>query len=149
MPRESRNMTLIQIKRRGGAACDSEGSAGRGSPSRRRARLHGDERVGRGFLSGHIRRLEDLPEGDYRRSSPRFQGENSGKDLQLVDRVRVIAAEKGVTASQPEAVEVPARNPGPGRGGRARARSRLVTGARRRQKLNWSMFSLVKTSGRP
>src|SRR5215207_3476747 len=56
--------------------------------------------LGRGFLTGQIQRFEDLPEGDYRRSNPRFQGENFDKNLELVDRVREIATEKGVTASQ-------------------------------------------------
>jgi aryl-alcohol dehydrogenase-like predicted oxidoreductase len=56
--------------------------------------------LGRGFLSGQFRRFEDLPEGDYRRFSPRFQGENFEKNLQLVQRVEELAAEKGVTASQ-------------------------------------------------
>ncbi|MCA1717717.1 MAG: aldo/keto reductase [Actinobacteria bacterium] len=56
--------------------------------------------LGRGFLSGQIRRFEDLPEGDYRRSSPRFQGENFDRNLELVERVNEIAAEKGVTPGQ-------------------------------------------------
>lgn len=56
--------------------------------------------LGRGFLSGQFRKFEDLPEGDYRRFSPRFQGENFEKNLQLVQRVEELAAEKGVTASQ-------------------------------------------------
>ena len=56
--------------------------------------------LGRGFLTGQIQRCEDLPEGDYRRSSPRFQGENFQKNLELVDRVKEIANEKGVAASQ-------------------------------------------------
>ena len=56
--------------------------------------------LGRGFLTGRIRRFEDLPEGDYRRSSPRFQGENFDKNLRLVDRVNELASEKGVTPSQ-------------------------------------------------
>ncbi len=56
--------------------------------------------LGRGFLTGQIRRFEDLPEGDYRRQSPRFQGENFDKNLELVDRVNEIAAEKGVTPGQ-------------------------------------------------
>ena len=56
--------------------------------------------LGRGFLTGRFRKLEDLPEGDYRRSSPRFQGENFAKNLALVQRVEQIAAEKGCTASQ-------------------------------------------------
>ena len=56
--------------------------------------------LGRGFLTGQFRRFEDLPEGDYRRSSPRFQGENFQKNLEVVERVREIASEKGVTPSQ-------------------------------------------------
>jgi len=56
--------------------------------------------IGRGFLSGQIRSLEDLEEGDFRRHNPRFQGENFVKNLELVDRVREIADEKGVTATQ-------------------------------------------------
>ncbi len=56
--------------------------------------------LGRGFLTGQIKRFEDLSEGDYRRSSPRFQGENFRKNLELVDRVKEIANEKGVAASQ-------------------------------------------------
>jgi aryl-alcohol dehydrogenase-like predicted oxidoreductase len=56
--------------------------------------------LGRGFLSGAIQRLEDLAEDDYRRISPRFQGENFGKNLQLVEQVKTIAAEKGATPSQ-------------------------------------------------
>ena len=56
--------------------------------------------LGRGFLTGQIQRFEDLPEGDFRRSSPRFQGENFHKNLELVDRVKEIANEKGVAASQ-------------------------------------------------
>jgi aryl-alcohol dehydrogenase-like predicted oxidoreductase len=56
--------------------------------------------LGRGFLTGQIRRVEDLPEGDYRRQSPRFQGENFDRNLELVERVNEIAAEKGVTPGQ-------------------------------------------------
>ena len=56
--------------------------------------------LGRGFLTGQIQRFEDLPEGDYRRSSPRFQGENFDRNLDLVERVRQIAREKGVAPSQ-------------------------------------------------
>ena len=56
--------------------------------------------LGRGFLTGQIRRFEDLPENDFRRTSPRFQGENFEKNLQLVDRVKEIADEKGVTPGQ-------------------------------------------------
>jgi aryl-alcohol dehydrogenase-like predicted oxidoreductase len=56
--------------------------------------------LGRGFLSGAIERFEDLAPGDYRRSQPRFQGENFQKNLDLVARVRAIANEKGATPAQ-------------------------------------------------
>ncbi len=56
--------------------------------------------LGRGFLTGQFRKFEDLPADDYRRNSPRFQGENFQKNLDLVRRVEAIAREKGCTASQ-------------------------------------------------
>ncbi len=56
--------------------------------------------LGRGFLSGAIRSTDDLDPGDFRLSNPRFQGENFAKNLDLLDRVRKIATEKGVSASQ-------------------------------------------------
>ena len=56
--------------------------------------------LGRGFLSGAFRTPEDIPEGDYRRNNPRFQGENFAKNLALVDVVNEIARESNVTASQ-------------------------------------------------
>ncbi len=56
--------------------------------------------LGRGFLSGQIKRPEDLAEGDVRRNHPRFQGENFQRNLQLVDRVHAIASEKGCTPAQ-------------------------------------------------
>jgi len=56
--------------------------------------------IGRGFLSGEIRTVDDLAPDDFRRNNPRFQGENLTKNLELVDKVREIAAEKGVTATQ-------------------------------------------------
>ncbi|HLL41250.1 MAG TPA: aldo/keto reductase [Rubrobacteraceae bacterium] len=56
--------------------------------------------LGRGFLTGQIQSFEDLPEDDYRRGSPRFQGENFEKNLELVEKVREIADEKGVAPSQ-------------------------------------------------
>jgi aryl-alcohol dehydrogenase-like predicted oxidoreductase len=56
--------------------------------------------LGRGFLTGQIKSPEDIEEDDFRRSSPRFQGENFQRNLELVDRVREIAAEKGVTPGQ-------------------------------------------------
>jgi aryl-alcohol dehydrogenase-like predicted oxidoreductase len=56
--------------------------------------------LGRGFLTGRFQRFEDLPEDDYRRFSPRFQGENFQKNLDLVERVKDISEEKGCTPSQ-------------------------------------------------
>jgi aryl-alcohol dehydrogenase-like predicted oxidoreductase len=56
--------------------------------------------LGRGFLTGQLRRFEDLPADDWRRHRPRFQGENFNKNLQLVDRVKEIAATKDVTPAQ-------------------------------------------------
>ncbi|WP_437629634.1 aldo/keto reductase [Sorangium sp. So ce854] len=56
--------------------------------------------LGRGFLTGQIKRFEDLAPDDYRRMSPRFQGENFQRNLDLVAKVEDIAREKGVTASQ-------------------------------------------------
>ena len=56
--------------------------------------------LGRGFLTGQFQSFEDLPEGDYRRNSPRFQGENFQKNLEVVEKVREIASEKGVTPGQ-------------------------------------------------
>ncbi len=56
--------------------------------------------LGRGFLTGQIRRFEDLPADDYRRHSPRFQGENFQRNLDLVHRIEAMAAEKGIRPSQ-------------------------------------------------
>jgi len=56
--------------------------------------------LGRGFLTGQFKRFEDLPADDYRRVSPRFQGENFQKNLDLVRRVEEMAKAKGCTASQ-------------------------------------------------
>ncbi len=56
--------------------------------------------LGRGFLSGKLTSPLDLAPDDYRRHSPRFQGENFEKNLQLVEQVKAIAAEKGVTPAQ-------------------------------------------------
>jgi aryl-alcohol dehydrogenase-like predicted oxidoreductase len=56
--------------------------------------------LGRGFLTGHFQRFEDLPADDYRRFSPRFQGENFQKNLDLVRRVEEIAKEKHCTPAQ-------------------------------------------------
>ncbi len=56
--------------------------------------------LGRGFLSGEIRSIDDLAEGDRRRQFPRFQGDNFERNLELVERVTEIANEKSVSASQ-------------------------------------------------
>jgi aryl-alcohol dehydrogenase-like predicted oxidoreductase len=56
--------------------------------------------LGRGFLTGRFRKFEDLPTDDYRRQSPRFQGENFKKNIDLVKRVEEVAAKKGCTSSQ-------------------------------------------------
>src|SRR2546428_6063365 len=56
--------------------------------------------LGRGFLTGQIRRFEDLAADDWRRNNPRFQGENFQRNLDLVARVEAIAREKGCTPSQ-------------------------------------------------
>ena len=56
--------------------------------------------LGRGFLSGRFRSPDDIPEDDFRRHNPRFQGENLERNLQIVDRVRELADEQGVTPAQ-------------------------------------------------
>jgi aryl-alcohol dehydrogenase-like predicted oxidoreductase len=56
--------------------------------------------LGRGFLTGQIKRFEDLAEDDYRRYTPRFQGENFQKNLDLVARVTELAKKRGCTPSQ-------------------------------------------------
>jgi aryl-alcohol dehydrogenase-like predicted oxidoreductase len=56
--------------------------------------------LGRGFLTGKIQKPEDLPEDDYRRSTPRFQGENFQRNLDIVKRVEEIAREKRCTPAQ-------------------------------------------------
>jgi aryl-alcohol dehydrogenase-like predicted oxidoreductase len=56
--------------------------------------------LGRGFLTGQIKRFEDFAPDDYRRNSPRFQGENFQKNLELVRRVEDVAGEKKCTPSQ-------------------------------------------------
>ncbi|HXQ56609.1 MAG TPA: aldo/keto reductase [Actinomycetes bacterium] len=56
--------------------------------------------LGRGFLSGRITSPDDFGEDDFRRNHPRFTGENFARNLELVDRVRELAASKGATPSQ-------------------------------------------------
>src|SRR5438067_822442 len=67
--------------------------------------------LGRGFLTGQIQSVEDLEEGDFRRFNPRFQGENFQRNLDLVDRVREIADEKGCTPGQLALAWLLARGP--------------------------------------
>jgi aryl-alcohol dehydrogenase-like predicted oxidoreductase len=56
--------------------------------------------LGRGFLTGRFQKPEDIPEDDFRRNNPRFQGDSFYKNLELVERVKEIAEDKGVTAGQ-------------------------------------------------
>jgi aryl-alcohol dehydrogenase-like predicted oxidoreductase len=56
--------------------------------------------LGRGFLTGQIRQIDDLEADDYRRNSPRFQGENFEKNLALVDEINALATQKGCAPSQ-------------------------------------------------
>lgn len=56
--------------------------------------------LGRGFLTGQIKSIDDLADDDWRRNNPRFQGDNFAKNFKLVDRVKEIADEKGVEPGQ-------------------------------------------------
>ncbi len=56
--------------------------------------------LGRGFLSGEIKTIDDLEDDDWRRTNPRFQDDNFDKNIKLVERIKEIAEEKGVAASQ-------------------------------------------------
>lgn len=56
--------------------------------------------LGRGFLTGAIRSADDFAADDYRRNSPRFQGDNLAKNLALVDKVKALAQDKGCTPAQ-------------------------------------------------
>lgn len=56
--------------------------------------------LGRGFLTGQFKTIDDLPTDDYRRNAPRFQGENFQKNLELVRKIEDLAQAKGCTASQ-------------------------------------------------
>ena len=56
--------------------------------------------LGRGFLTGEIRRPEDFPDNDYRRFHPRFTGDNFARNIALVDRIEELARHKSVTAAQ-------------------------------------------------
>jgi aryl-alcohol dehydrogenase-like predicted oxidoreductase len=56
--------------------------------------------LGRGMLTGRIKNIEDLEQGDYRRTTPRFQGQNFKENLELVEGLKEIAREKGITTGQ-------------------------------------------------
>jgi aryl-alcohol dehydrogenase-like predicted oxidoreductase len=56
--------------------------------------------LGRGFLAGRLRKLDDLAENDWRRNNPRFQGENFAKNVAVADRVQELARKKDCTAAQ-------------------------------------------------
>ncbi len=56
--------------------------------------------LGRGFLTGQIRSMDDLPEDDWRRSNPRFQEDALRQNVELADRVRELAEERGVSPAQ-------------------------------------------------
>jgi aryl-alcohol dehydrogenase-like predicted oxidoreductase len=56
--------------------------------------------LGRGFLAGRFRTLDDLAPDDWRRRNPRFQGENFTRNVTLADQVRELAASKGCTPAQ-------------------------------------------------
>lgn len=87
--------------------------------------------LGRGFLSGAIKSVDDLAEDDWRRNMPRFQGENFAKNLELVDRVEQIAAAKGCTPAQLALAWVLAQGPDvvPIPGTRSKARLEENAGA--------------------
>ena len=56
--------------------------------------------LGRGFLAGRFRRVEDLAADDWRRESPRFQGENFAKNLAVLEQIKILSQQKGCTPSQ-------------------------------------------------
>jgi aryl-alcohol dehydrogenase-like predicted oxidoreductase len=56
--------------------------------------------LGRGFLTGQIKSIEDLDSDDFRRNNPRFAGDNFRQNLRIVDEVRAVAAEAGATPAQ-------------------------------------------------
>ncbi len=66
--------------------------------------------LGRGFLTGQIKKFEDFSPDDYRRQSPRFQGENFNKNLDLVSRIEAMAKEKDCTPAQLAIAWLLARN---------------------------------------
>ncbi len=89
--------------------------------------------LGRGFLAGRFGKLADLAADDWRRHSPRFQGENFAKNLALVDRIKLIATEKACTPSQLALAWLLAQAPNivpiPGTTNRARLEDNLAAAA--------------------
>src|SRR5262249_23492785 len=65
-----------------------------------RAQIHGDSPLGRGFLTGAIKRNTELTEGDFRKLSPRFAAENLDANMRIADTVLALAAVKGCTPAQ-------------------------------------------------
>jgi aryl-alcohol dehydrogenase-like predicted oxidoreductase len=101
--------------------------------------------LGRGFLTGQIKSVDDLAPDDYRRTNPRFQGDNFTKNLELVTRVGDLARARGVTSAQLALAWVLSRAPHivaiPGTRSRARleenaAAARIVLSAAERQALD-------------
>ncbi len=86
--------------------------------------------LGRGFLSGAIKSIDDLAEDDWRRHMPRFQGENFARNLELVERIEQMAAGKGCTAAQLALAWVLAQGPDVAPIPGTRSRSRLDENAR-------------------
>ncbi len=67
--------------------------------------------LGRGFLTGQVRKFDDFAPDDYRRQSPRFQGDNFQKNLEMVGRIEAMAARRKVTPSQLALAWVMAQGP--------------------------------------
>lgn len=84
-------MVAVDQRYRGGNSAGSEGA-------RRRRRPYSP--LGRGFLTGQVTSLDDLAADDWRRSNPRFSGQNFDRNLRLVEEIKAIAAVRGVTPGQ-------------------------------------------------
>ncbi|MFB7862374.1 aldo/keto reductase [Streptomyces sp. NPDC056069] len=95
--------------------------------------------LSRGLISGHVTRDQAFAPGDFRGMSPRFQGENLGRNLDLVDRLRDVAAAKGVTVAQVAIAWVLAQGPRHG------ADIVPLIGARRRDRLAEALGALDVT----
>jgi aryl-alcohol dehydrogenase-like predicted oxidoreductase len=107
--------------------------------------------LGRGFLAGRFRSPDDLPEGDWRRQNPRFQGENFARNLALVERIRAMAGEKGVTPSQLAIAWVLARGddivPIPGTKTRARLEENAAAAAVRLSRAELERIDAIAPKG--